>query len=145
MAAIHNRTLTPDQINQNLEVGVGEKFFMLFYVADITGVPDSYILFEVSQFDSYSYLFNKPTFISLDPTQTSSNVPLVGMRIGVNGQEASVGQAYATLDLSLTDPVGQLLSDVGTIVPLQNDAAPSLARRARTIGKAGKIDAKREQ
>jgi len=122
MAAIHNRTLTPEQINQNLAVGVGEKFFMLFYVADVTGVPDSYILFEVSQFDSYSYLFNKPTFISLDPTQTSSNVPLVGMRIGVNGQEASVGQAYETLDLSLTDPTGQLLSDVGTIVPLQNDA-----------------------
>lgn len=122
MAAIHNRTLTPEQINQNLDVGVGEKFFMLFYVGDVTGVPESYILFEVSQFDSYSYLFNKPTFISLDPTQTSSNVPLVGMRIGVNGQEATVGQAYVTLDLSLTDPTGQLLSDVGTIVPLQNDA-----------------------
>jgi hypothetical protein len=30
-------------------------------------VPQSYIMFEVSQNDSYSYLFTKPVFISLDP------------------------------------------------------------------------------
>ena len=61
MVAIHNRTLTAEQILQNLDVGVGEKFFLLFYVGDLTiGSVEPYILFEVSQFDSYSYLFNQP-------------------------------------------------------------------------------------
>ncbi|UCG71931.1 MAG: LamG domain-containing protein [Chromatiales bacterium] len=122
MVAIHNRTLTPEQINQNLEVGVGEKFFLLFYIGDVAGVDlaQSYILFEVSQFDSYSYLFNTPMFISLDSAATTASIPLVGMRIGVNGAEADVGQAYANLDLTLTDPVGQPLSNLGTVIPLQN-------------------------
>ena len=61
-------------------------------------VPQAYVMFEVSQFDSYSYLFDKPTFISLDPAARPGNIPLAGMRIGVNGSEAEVGQAYRTLD-----------------------------------------------
>ena len=32
-------------------------------------------MFEVSQFDSYSYLFNKPTFISLDPDARPGSHP----------------------------------------------------------------------
>jgi hypothetical protein len=125
MVAVHNRTLTPAQISQNLAVGVGEKFYLLFYIGDVGGVTvnEAYILFEVSQFDSYSYLFNKPTFISLDSAETTANIPLVGMRIGVNGREAGVGQAYANLDLALTDPQGQPLADIGTVVPLENGPA----------------------
>lgn len=122
LVAIHNRTLTPEQINQNLEVGVGEKFFLLFYISDVPGVDvnQAYILFEVSQFDSHSYLFTDPIFISLDATATTANIPLVGMRIGVNGSEADVGQAYGNLDMTLTDPLGQPLSNIGTIIPLAN-------------------------
>lgn len=120
MAAVHNRVLTEEQILQNLAVGVGEKFFLLFYVGDIlTTVPDPYILFEVSQFDSYSYLFNQPLFISLDPAATVSNIPLVGMKIGINGQIATIGQAYANLNIGLNDAAGQVLSTLGTIVPLE--------------------------
>ncbi len=119
MVAIHNRTLTPEQINQNLEVGVGEKFFLLFYIGDVIGVASTYVLFEVSQFDSYSYLFNNPLFIALDDQAQVSNVPLVGMQIGVNGALASVGQAYANLDTTLNNAQGQILSTLGTIVPLE--------------------------
>ena len=118
MVAIHSRTLTDAQIQQNLDVGVGEKFFLLFYVSDLIPVPDAYIMFEVSQFDSYSYLFNKPLFISLDPNATASNIPLVGMQIGANGQIIEVGQAYANLNLNLNDTSGQLLSNLGTVVPV---------------------------
>ena len=123
LVAIHNRALTPEQIVQNFTAGVGEKFFLLFSVSGLVNVPDSYIMFEVSQFDSYGYLFNKPTFISLDPDATPGNIPLAGMRIGVNGAESHVGQAYRNLNLTISDaeytPTGELLSSLGTVIGLE--------------------------
>ncbi|HZD54202.1 MAG TPA: LamG domain-containing protein, partial [Woeseiaceae bacterium] len=123
LVAIHNRALTPAQIVQNFEVGVGEKFFLLFGIGDIIDVPLSYILFEVAQFDSYSYLFTNPHFITLDDARQPEGIPLQGLRIGVNGAEAEVGQAYANLDVTLSassfEELGQPLSDIGTIVPLE--------------------------
>ncbi len=126
MVAIHNRALTQDQILQNFDVGVGEKFFLLFSIGHISGVPaDSYIMFEVAQYDSYSYLFDKATYINLDPAVIPSNIPLKAMRIGINGKEAVVGQAYRHLDISIDgsayDPAtGQSLSNLGTILALEN-------------------------
>jgi hypothetical protein len=127
MVAIHNRALTPEQIVQNFEVGVGEKFFLLFGIGDVPGVPaGSYIMFEVAQYDSYSYLFNTPTFINLDPAVVPGGIPIKRISIGINGTEADVGQAFRNLDVTVSaadgyDPAtGQLLSDLGTIVPLQN-------------------------
>ena len=124
MVAIHNRALTPAQIAQNYSVGVGEKFFLLFNVDDYSGIQDSYVLFEVSQFDSYSYLFNKPRFISLDPAAAPDGIRIAGMRIGINGKEAVVGQAYKNLDTMITSAqyvpgAGQTLSDLGTVVALE--------------------------
>jgi len=126
MVAIHNRALTQEQIVQNFDVGVGEKFFLLFAIGDISGVPaDSYIMFEVAQYDSYSYLFDKATYINLDPAVIPGNIPLQAMRIGINGSEATVGQAYRNLDTSIDaanyDPAtGQSLSSLGTIIALEN-------------------------
>jgi hypothetical protein len=82
-------------------------------------------MFEVAQYDSYSYLFDKATYINLDPDVSPSNIPLKGMRIGINGSEASVGQAYRNLDTSIDgasyDPAtGQPLSSLGTIIALEN-------------------------
>ena len=124
MVAVHNRVLTPTQVTQNFEVGVGEKFFLLFSVADRIGIPDSYILFEVSQFDSFSYLFNKPTFINLDPDWTPVAIEIESMRVGINGKEAIAGQAYANLDTAVdpnlyTAQSGQLLSPLGTVISLE--------------------------
>ncbi|WP_405243013.1 LamG domain-containing protein [Lentisalinibacter salinarum] len=124
MVAIHNRTLTPEQIVQNFDVGVGEKFFLLFGVSHLIDVPEAYVLFEVAQFDSYSYLFTKPHFISLDDTATWSGIALEGMRIGLNGGEPVAGQAYKTVSTTLssdaaTADLGQPLADVGTIIELQ--------------------------
>ena len=125
MLAIHNRILTPEQIQQNLDVGVGQKYFLLFGIGHVTGVPaDSYIMFEVEQYDSYSYLFNKPTYINLDPVVSPGNILLEGMRIGVNGKEVSVGQAYQNLNMAIGsnyDPaLGEPLSDLGTVIALEN-------------------------
>jgi len=122
--AIHSRALTLQQIQQNFAAGVGERYFLLFSVAQLTGVSKSYIMFEVSQYDSYSYLFSKPTFISLDPAAKPGSIPIQGIRIGVNGTEARTGQAYANVNLTVSDSNysadnGQLLSEVGTVIGLQ--------------------------
>jgi hypothetical protein len=124
LVAIHNRALTPAQIQQNYDAGVGEKFFMLFNVTGMVNVPESYIVFEVSQFDNYSYLFNQPFFISLNPDVTLPDIAVAGMRIGINGREASVGQAWKHLDTTITDTfytpgAGQSLSGLGTIIALE--------------------------
>jgi len=123
LVAIHNRVLSDAQIQQNFDAGVGEKFYLLFSVSHLINVPEAYILFEVSQFDSYGYLFNTPIFISLDPAAQADGIPLKGMRIGINGAETSVGQAYATLDTTISSaqytPSGQPLSDIGTVIALQ--------------------------
>ena len=47
-AAIHNRALTPAQIQQNFAAGVGQKYYLLFGVSQLTGVPQSYILVQAS-------------------------------------------------------------------------------------------------
>jgi mono/diheme cytochrome c family protein len=125
LVAIHNRTMTPAQVQQNFDAGVGEKFFLLFSVGHLTSDPQSYIVFEASQYDSYAYLFNSPFYISLDPAAQPSGIDVQGLRIGVNGQELSVGQSYANLNTSITslsyDPAtGQTLVDLGAVLPLEN-------------------------
>ena len=126
LVAIHNRALTAEQIQQNFEAGVGEKFFLLFSVGDVIGVPNTYVMMEVSQFDSYSYLFKKPTFISLDANPQLGSIPIQGIRIGLNGKEPAVGQAYRNVNTTVTDasytPNGQVLSNVGTIIAIENGA-----------------------
>ena len=59
--------------------------------------PDaSFIMFEVAQFDSFSYLFNKPTFINLNPAWTPGSINIKGMRIGINGKEAAPARPLPT-------------------------------------------------
>jgi mono/diheme cytochrome c family protein len=130
MIAIHNRALTQAQIQQNFDAGVGERFYLLFSVAHLVNVPQSYMMFEVSQFDSYSYLFNKPAFINLDPAVTPDQVPVGGLRIGLNGAEARVGQAYIPLDKTVMasgynqgSTLGYPLSGIGTVVALDKGPA----------------------
>jgi hypothetical protein len=81
-------------------------------------------MFEVSVFDDFSYLFNKPTFINLDPNWVQVAVDIAGMRIGINGKEAVAGQAYASLNTSVdgsyNPQFGQQLSSLGTIIPSEN-------------------------
>ncbi len=124
MVAIHNRTLTQEQITSNFDAGIGQRFFVMFGVSDVVDQPETYVVFEVSQFDSYSYLFNQPFIISLNETVDTSDIRLSGMRIGINGREESSGQVFATLDSSTAnrstnDLGGHLLSRQATIIPVQ--------------------------
>jgi hypothetical protein len=123
MVAIHNRTLTPEQVVQNFDVGVGEKFYLLFSIADIINVPSSYILFAVEQFDSFGYLFDQPHFITLGGAPAVEGVAIEGLRIGINGSEAPVGQSYGkmiqTLSSAQFGELGQLLSPLAAVLPLE--------------------------
>jgi hypothetical protein len=124
LVAIHNRALTLDQVQQNFAAGVGERYFMLFNVSHLVPVSKAYIMFEASQLDSYAYLFNKPTFISLVPTADPGSITIKGIRIGVNGAEAKVGQTYAPLSVTVgganyNKASGQLLANVGAVIGLE--------------------------
>jgi hypothetical protein len=127
MVALHSRALAEPDIQQNFDLGVGQKFLLLFYVGHHLGEignPNSFIVFEVAQFDSYSYLFNKPTFVTLDGNAPSTDISIKGLRIGINGKEALAGQSYSNLDTSVIaatyDPAtGQELSPKGTIISLE--------------------------
>jgi hypothetical protein len=124
LVAIHNRALTPTQIQQNFEAGVGEKYFMLFNVSHLVSVPQAYVMLEASQLDSYGLQFSKPTFISLDPAASVSNLQISGVRVGVNGGLLHTGQAYEPLrkavGSSYTAGAGEELSPVGTVVAIEN-------------------------
>ncbi len=121
--ALHKRALSAEDVATNFEVGVGEKYYLLFNVSHLIPVPQSFVVFEVQQFDDFSYLFNQPFFITLTDGAEVSNIPLAGIHIGINGAEATVGQAFSTLDTRLDSRVfsegRQPLSSLGTIVELK--------------------------
>ena len=145
MLAVHNRALTQEQIKQNFDAGVGQKYFLLFNVSQHLGPectsadnkPYCFILMEASVYDNWSYLFNAPRFINLnDANVTPSNIHIKGMRIGVNGTEASNGQAYANIDVCVngscaptnapyTTGTGADLSSIGTVIAMQNGPQPA--------------------
>jgi len=89
-------------------------------------------MFTASQYDNYSYLFYQPKFISLDPTASiPSGLQLSGIRIGLNGALAPAGQSFTTTSATLGGSTysaanGQLLSTLGTVVPVDLGAGQDL-------------------
>lgn len=129
MVAVHNRALTDAQVSQNFQVGVGEKFFLLFSVSHLVdpsdaSTADDFIVFQASQMDSFSYLFTEPYFISLNENPELNNIPLKGLRLGINGKLADVAQSFQTVDMVLDNSLydsstGQSISRLGTLIGLQ--------------------------
>lgn len=127
LLAIHNRVLTEEAIAANFAAGVGQKFFLLFNVAAHTGMVDSYVVFQVEVFDDYSYLFSAPFFISLDETAVpAGDIPIQGIRVGVNGREAALGQSFANIDFTVNasnySADGVPLSSLGAIIAQEKGA-----------------------
>jgi hypothetical protein len=122
--AIHNRTLSEEEIVQNFDVGVGQKFFLLFGISHLVDIPQAYVVFEVQQFDDYAYLFNRPFFVSLDSDFSfSGDLVMRNMRVGLNGQEVGSGQTYANLNATINASnysSGQSteLSALGALIPI---------------------------
>ncbi len=125
-AAIHDIALTQQEVQQNYAAGVGATYYMLFDVSSLTNTPQSYIMLQASQYDNYSYLFYRPTFISLDSSWTpSAPIPIQGIRLGENGAELPNDQAWIPLNVTVqaqdySATTGQLLSPIGAVFPLQN-------------------------
>lgn len=117
LVAIHDKALNQETISKNFSAGVGEKFYLMFDVSSQVGINQSYIVFEVSEFDDYSYLFNKPFFASLSPNATLNNIPVKGIRIGINGRLLPIGQAFQNLDFSLNT---QAYNEAGQRLPLSS-------------------------
>jgi len=136
MIAVYNSALTADQIAQNFDVGIGLKYFLLFSVSELIDKPGvcheeekgkrtnyCYIVYEVSQFDDSSYLFNEPFFANINPNGGESNFDLQGIRLGINGKLAKIGQAFVNIDTPVSGQFGnpyQSLSSIGSIIPLEN-------------------------
>ena len=118
--AIHKHAMTPESIMTNFEVGVGAKYLLLFNVSDLIDLPGSYIVFEVQQLDDFGYQFAAPFFTNLNDTAPAGNIILRGIRIGVNGEEAPVGQVFANIDTTINAAGivdGRMaLSPLGTVV-----------------------------
>jgi len=125
--AIHNRALSAEDVRTNFDVGVGEKFYLLFSVSHYVSLADAYVVFQVEQFDSYSYLFSTPFFIGLGDEVPNDQFSIQGMRIGINGREASVGQTYANINVTVnadnySADTGVILSDLGAVIELDKGA-----------------------
>ena len=122
-AAFHNRALTGEQIRTNFAAGVGERYFLPFYIGHLIDQPGAYLVFEVSRFDNYSYLFAAPYFINLEQDIVSDEIPLTGLRLGINGRVPDVAQSFATLDTLIGgdgySEQGETLSRLGTLLPVE--------------------------
>lgn len=127
--AIHDAVMSEEDIQTNYDIGVGQKFYLLFYISDHVGIPRSYIVMQVEQFDDYGYLFNEPFFVTFSDSSLITDFDVEGIRIGVNGQEASVGQAYANVDTVVTqaavdsDNGRQVLANVGTVIAVDQGSS----------------------
>lgn len=124
LLAVHNKALSLAQIKQNYDVGVGQKFYLLFGVGHLINLPQTYLMFEVSQFDNYSYLFNQPRLVNLDGKALPASLTIEGMALGLNGKEVSTGQSWVNQQFvlpastNLTEP--KVLSAQGTIIAAEN-------------------------
>jgi hypothetical protein len=111
LVAIHDRALTPEQIVRNFQAGVGKKFALRFDVASLGAPAGAYLELEVSEFDNFSYLFSKPTYVG----PTSGGLRVKGLRIAVNDQIPVAGQAFGGID-EVVIRSGQELSRLGAVI-----------------------------
>lgn len=127
---IHNAALTSEQIQQNFTASVGQKYLLMFDISSLLGSArgTDFVSMMAEEFDNYSYLFYKPTYIRLTGTMTDG-IPVRGIRVGLNGREAAVGQAFASVNATLNSgsyvpgnspDSGQVLSYIGTVIPKEN-------------------------
>jgi len=121
MVAVHDRAFTQEQIDQNYAVQPGQKYFMIFNIDEWSGLTDSYIMFEASQYDQYSYLFTEPKLVLLGDSQDPGGLVIKGMRIGINGQVERPGQVYGNMNefVNTYQDGGYPLSPLGTVLPLR--------------------------
>ena len=136
MVAIHSKSLSPDQVQQNYDIGVGQKYSLMFSISEYLNpaacrsrdgqIDYCYVVFQVSQFDSASYLFSEPRFVNIHPEAASTplDFDLEGIYLGINGQLARSGQGFVNIKAALSGSRFTIedtpLQQAGTIIPLEN-------------------------
>ena len=127
LLAIHNRALTPDQVAQNFSIGVGQKFYLPFAIGHLIDLPQTYVVFEVAQFDNYSYLFSQPYLINLEGATLPADLTISDMALAINGREVTSGQAWIRQDFSFDSGTALAeavpMSALGTIIAAEAGAA----------------------
>jgi hypothetical protein len=111
LVAIYERALNPTQIMQNYRAGAFDRFLLRFGL-DTLLVNGSYIQFEVSEFDSYSYLFCFPTIVTSD----ASGFLVKGLKVAVNGVAAVQSQAFRKAS-AVVDTAPALISNQCSTIP----------------------------
>ena len=111
LVAIFDRALTPAQILQNYQAGAVDKFTLRFGLDDWLDAG-SYIEFEVSDFDAYSYQFCFPTIVTSNP----NGFQVQSLRIVVNGTAAVASQSFANISTTITQ-MEQQISGLCSVVP----------------------------
>ena len=95
------------------------------------------MVFQVSQFDDATYLFEEPFFANINPAGGSVDFDVQGIRIGINGKLAQVGQAFTNVSAVASSSLGSFserLAGVGTVVPLENGADQDIFFLAFRLG-----------
>ncbi|HTO06013.1 MAG TPA: LamG domain-containing protein [Myxococcota bacterium] len=110
--AIFKAALTDAQIMQNYLAGASQKFTLRFGLDTALG-NGSWIQFQVSEFDAYSYLFCAP----LLNAQGKSNFSVQTIRIAVNGVAPVASQSFRTLNIPITSGGQTQLSNQCQVVP----------------------------
>ena len=111
MVAVYGAALTDAQITQNYQAGVGKRTLLRFDISQWTA-PGSAIEYVVSEFDDYSYMFCNPVYQTTNPTEFR----LSNIRIAVNGDVATTGQGFTTIDTQITGSQ-QVLSQRCAVIP----------------------------
>ena len=112
MVAVHNKALTPVEVQQNFDAGAGNIITLRFDLANVLAAP-GVIEMQAAELDSFSYVFGRPVFVS-DVT----GVRVKNMRIAVNGSAPVAAQAFRRVDTTVLQS-GTLLSSLGAVIPAE--------------------------
>lgn len=112
LVAVHNKSLTDVEVQQNYEAGIGNIVTMRFDVSTVVGQA-AYVDMQASQLDPNGYLFAKPVFVSDAPDVAVKNIRLV-----VNGTTPVATQPFRRINTIVTQS-GTELSPLGGVVPVQ--------------------------
>lgn len=129
-AAVYSRALTAAEIQQNFEAGTGDKLTLKFDVSNVVGAPNSYITFEVSEFDKGSYVFGKPLFV----TSSTAEVPVRGIRIAVNNKAQAAGQVFSAINTKVKAPQLSLSRQAAVIAKDQGPNADQFTLLFEVLG-----------
>ncbi len=111
LLAVYKYALTDAQIAQNYTAGVGKKLVLRFDISSYASAG-SYLEFRVEQLDEFSYLFCDPKVVTSTPGLRVQN-----LQIAVNGTIPVSGQAFQTLDATVTSS-GQTISSTCSIIQM---------------------------